>query len=101
MAVERCNWNANKVVNGLTVNGNDVTLYGLFVEHCQGYQTVWNGNGGRDYFYQSEMPYDPPSQAGWSHAGVRGFASYKVGDAVKTHEAWGLGVYCVFVSAPV
>jgi hypothetical protein len=94
-------WNANKNRNGLVVNGDDVTFYGLFVEHCQQYQTIWNGNGGRVYFYQSEMPYDPPSQAAWSHAPVRGFASYKVAEGVTTHEAWGLGVYCVFYRAPV
>jgi hypothetical protein len=94
-------WNANKNLNGLVVNGDDVTLYGLFVEHCQAYQTLWNGNGGRVYFYQSEMPYDPPSQTAWSHDGVMGYASYKVADTVTTHEAWGLGVYCVFYAAPV
>jgi hypothetical protein len=27
---------------------------------------------------------------------VNGWASYKVADAVTTHEAWGLGVYSVF-----
>ena len=89
-------WDLNKNVTGLTVNGDNVTLYGLFVEHCQGYQTLWNGNGGRVYFYQSEMPYDPPSQAAWRQGDVNGFASYKVADEVKTHEAWGLGVYSVF-----
>ena len=94
-------WNANENRNGLIVNGDDVTLYGLFVEHCQEYQTIWNGNGGRVYFYQSEMPYDPPSQEAWSHDGVRGFASYKVGEKVTSHEAWGLGIYCVFYAAPV
>jgi hypothetical protein len=94
-------WDSNKNAHGLIVSGNDVTFYGLFVEHCQNYQTIWNGNGGRVYFYQSEMPYDPPSQSAWSHGNVRGFASYKVGDAVTTHEAWGLGVYCVFYAAPV
>ena len=94
-------WNSNPNRNGLVVNGNGVTLYGLFVEHCQEYQTVWNGNGGRLYFYQSEMPYDPPSQEAWRHDGVNGYASYKVGDTVTEHEAWGLGVYCVFYAAPV
>ena len=89
-------WDLNKNVTGLTVNGNNVTLYGLFVEHCQGYQTVWNGNGGRVYFYQSEMPYDPPSLTAWRQGDVNGYASYKVADGVKTHEAWGLGVYSVF-----
>ena len=86
---------------GLIVNGNDVTMYGLFVEHQQEYQTIWNGNGGRVYFYQSEMPYDPPSQEAWSREGARGYASYKVADTVKTHEAWGLGVYSFFRDAAV
>jgi hypothetical protein len=98
---EGAEWDVNKNRHGLVVNGDDVTIYGLFVEHCQEYQTVWNGEGGRVYFYQSEMPYDPPSQKAWMHEGVRGYASYKVAESVKTHEAWGLGVYCVFWDAPV
>jgi hypothetical protein len=94
-------WTANENANGLVVNGNNVTCYGLFVEHCQDYQTIWNGNGGRVYFYQSEMPYDPPSSESWRHGATNGFASYKVADTVTTHEAWGLGVYCVFHAAPI
>ncbi len=94
-------WTSNPNKHGLIVNGDNVTLYGLFVEHTQEYQTVWNGNGGRVYFYQSEMPYDPPSQEAWKHGEVNGYASYKVADTVTSHEAWGLGVYCVFHSAPV
>jgi len=94
-------WDVNKNANGLIVHGDDVTIYGLFVEHCQEYQTIWNGERGRVYFYQSEMPYDPLSQDAWSHGGTHGYASYKVADHVKTHEAWGLGVYCVFHAAPV
>ncbi|EFM09962.1 coagulation factor 5/8 type domain protein [Paenibacillus curdlanolyticus YK9] len=89
--------------NGLIVNGNDVTMYGLFNEHHSGYQTLWNGNGGRTYFYQSEIPYDPPSQAAWmsSNGTVNGYASYKVADNVTSHEAWGLGVYSFFRDAAV
>ena len=94
-------WTANQNANGLVVNGNNVTFYGLFVEHCQEYQTMWNGNGGRVYFYQSEMPYDPPSVEAWRHGTINGFASYKVADSVTSHEAWGLGVYCVFYAAPI
>ncbi len=82
-------WNSNPNKHGLIVNGDNVTLYGLFVEHTQEYQTLWNGNGGRVYFYQSEMPYDPPSQEAWKHGEVNGYASYKVADSVTTHEAWG------------
>jgi hypothetical protein len=71
----------------------DVTVYGLFVEHYQEFQVVWNGNGGRVYFYQSEIPYDPPDQASYTSApGTNGWASYKVNDGVTRHEAWGLGI---------
>jgi hypothetical protein len=90
-------WDLNTSENGLVVNGNDVTIYGLFVEHHQQFQVLWNGNGGRTYFYQSEIPYDPPNQASYTSApGVNGWASYKVADGVTSHEAWGLGVYSVF-----
>jgi hypothetical protein len=90
-------WTSNLSANGLIVNGNDVTIYGLFVEHHQQYQVLWNGNGGRTYFYQSEIPYDPPDQASWRSApDTNGWASYKVAEGVNRHEAWGLGVYSVF-----
>ena len=90
-------WNSNTGANGLMVNGNDVTIYGLFVEHYQAYQVLWNGERGRVYFYQSEIPYDPPDQPSYtSGPGVNGWAAYKVADRVTTHEAWGLGIYSVF-----
>lgn len=90
-------WELNTSENGLVVNGNEVTIYGLFVEHHQQFQVLWKGNGGRTYFYQSEIPYDPPNQASYTSApGVNGWASYKVADGVTSHEAWGLGVYSVF-----
>jgi hypothetical protein len=89
-------WTNNVSKTGLVVNGKNVTMYGLFVEHFQEFQTLWNGEGGRVYFYQSELPYDPPSPDLWTHAGVAGYASYKVAAAVTTHEAWGLGVYSAF-----
>ena len=89
-------WTVNTAKHGLVVNGKNVTMYGLFVEHFQEYQTMWNGDGGRTYFYQSELPYDPPSQDLWAHDGVAGYASYKVASTVTSHEAWGLGVYSAF-----
>lgn len=92
----RVGWDKNRCANGLIVNGDHVTVYGLFNEHFQEYQTLWNGDNGKVYFYQSEMPYDPPTMDSWKHYGTGGYASYKVADRVKTHEAWGVGVYCVF-----
>jgi len=79
------------------VNGNNVIAYGLFVEHFQGFQTLWNGDGGQVYFYQSEIPYDVPNQGSWRQSnGENGFPSYKVADNVGSHTAKGLGVYCNF-----
>jgi len=89
-------WTINTADTGVVVNGDDVTAYGLFVEHYQKYQVIWNGENGRTIMFQSEMPYDPPNQAAWMHDGINGYASYKVADSVKTHEAWGLGSYCFF-----
>jgi len=50
------------------------------------------------YFYRSKIPYDAPTPASYTSAlGVNGWASYKVADGVTSHEAWGLGVYSVFI----
>ena len=89
-------WNVNTADNGLIVNGSNVTAYGLFVEHYQKYNVIWNGNGGRTYMFQNELPYDPPNQASWMNGSGRGYAAYKVANSVTTHEAWGVGSYCYF-----
>ncbi|MFJ3496677.1 RICIN domain-containing protein [Streptomyces sp. NPDC086091] len=89
-------WNTNTGDTGLIVNGDDVTMYGLFVEHYQKHQTVWNGNGGRTYFYQNEMPYDPPNQAAWMNGSTQGYAAYKVANSVTSHQVYGFGSYCYF-----
>ncbi|MFD1046209.1 coagulation factor 5/8 type domain-containing protein, partial [Kibdelosporangium lantanae] len=91
-------WNINTAQNGLVVNGNNVTFYGLFVEHFQQYNVIWNGNGGRTYFFQNELPYDPPNQGAYMNGSTRGWAAYKVGNNVTSHEAWGLGSYCLFTA---
>jgi hypothetical protein len=86
-------WTRNTADTGLVVNGDDVTATGLFVEHYQKYNVIWNGERGRTVFFQNELPYDAPDQAAWRHGEVNGWAAYKVADRVRTHEAWGLGSY--------
>ena len=86
-------WNTNTGRNGVIVNGDNVTANGLFVEHFQEYNTIWNGENGVTILYQNELPYDPPTQADWMHDGVEGWAGYKVGDGVSTHKLLGGGVY--------
>jgi len=90
-------WTSNTADTGVIVNGDNVTAYGLFVEHYQKYETIWNGNGGTVVFFQNEMPYDPPSQAAWMEAArVDGWAAFKVGDAVTSFHGYGMGSYSFF-----
>ena len=89
-------WNQNTAANGVIVNGDNVLATGLFVEHYQKYQVLWNGENGKTIFFQNEMPYDPPSQAAWQSPTGRGWASYKVADNVRNHELYGGGAYCFF-----
>lgn len=90
---EGVGWDLNTGATGVVVNGDDVTATGLFVEHYQKYNVIWNGERGRTIMFQNELPYDPPNQAAWQHDGVLGWAAYKVSDRVRQHELWGGGAY--------
>ena len=85
-------FNYNVSTNGLIVNGDNVIMYGLAVEHCQGDLVLWNGENGATYWFQSEIPYDLPM--GWNHY------AYHVADNVKKHTGIGLGAY-TFLYQPV
>jgi hypothetical protein len=90
-------WTVNTADTGLVVNGDNVTAYGLFIEHYQRYEVIWNGNGGTDIFLQNEMPYDAPSQAAWMEApGVDGYAAFKVANHITRFSGYGLGSYSFF-----
>ena len=90
-------WTTNTADTGVLVNGDNVTAYGLFVEHFQKYEVIWNGNHGSDVFFQNEMPYDVPSQAAWMEApGVDGYAAFKIADSVTSFAGYGMGSYSFF-----
>ncbi|MFG3585536.1 discoidin domain-containing protein [Streptomyces sp. NPDC047990] len=93
-------WETNRADYGLVVNGDDVLTTGLFVEHFNKYDVLWNGERGRTIFFQNEKAYDVPNAAAITHDGIVGYAAYKVADSVNVHEAWGLGSYCNFTSDP-
>ena len=90
-------WTLNTADTGVVINGDNVTAYGLFVEHYQKYEVIWKGNGGTVIFFQNEMPYDPPSQAAWMTApGVKGWAAFKVANTVTSFSGYGMGSYSFF-----
>jgi hypothetical protein len=90
-------WTVNKADTGVVVTGNNVTAYGLAVEHYQKSEVVWTGQGGTDVFFQNELPYDPPSQSAWNESSTfSGYPAFQVGSAVKTFHGYGMGSYVVF-----
>jgi hypothetical protein len=85
-------WTQNTADTGLIVNGDDVDATGLFVEHYQRYEVLWNGERGSDIFFQNEMPYDVPSQAAWmADAGTLGYPAFTVTDGVQSFTGYGMG----------
>jgi len=90
-------WTVNTADTGVVVTGNDVTAYGLAVEHYQKDEVIWSGQGGTDIFFQNEMPYDPPSQAAWMASPSQdGYPAFLVTPNVTTFQGYGLGSYSFF-----
>jgi hypothetical protein len=91
-------WTVNQADTGVEVTGDNVTAYGLFVEHYQKNEVIWSGQGGTDVFYQNEMPYDPPSQSAWMASKTQdGFPAFLVTGNVKSFQGYGMGSYIVFI----
>lgn len=89
--------NEFRVETGIEVRGDDVTMYGLAVEHANGHQTVWSGERGAVYFYQCELPYGAKQDS----FGDKGFTGYLVTDSVQNHTLAGGGVYSNFRNGEV
>jgi len=90
-------WTDNTASTGVTVNGSNVTAYGLAVEHYQKNEVYWAGQHGTDIFFQNEMPYDPPSQAAWmSGPATDGYPSFVVAPGVTSFAGYGMGSYSFF-----
>jgi hypothetical protein len=90
-------WTSDTATTGVIVNGDDVTAYGLAVEHYQGYETLWNGQGGTVLFFQNENPYEVPDQAAWMASPTQdGYPAFKVGSGVTSFTGYGMGSYSYF-----
>ncbi|MGH3165325.1 MAG: discoidin domain-containing protein, partial [Trebonia sp.] len=90
-------WTGDQAATGLVVNGNNVTANGLAVEHYQQYETIWNGQGGTDLFFQNENPYEVPSQSAWmSSATQDGYPAFYLPNSVTSFTGYGMGSYSYF-----
>jgi hypothetical protein len=94
-------WTYNQGDTGLEVTGNNVTAYGLAVEHYQKNEIIWSGNGGTAVYLQNELPYDAPSQAAWAASPSQpGYPAFLVTNNVQTFNGYGLASYVVFIYTP-
>jgi len=90
-------WRVNVADTGVVVNGDRVTAYGLFVEHYEKYEVIWNGKDGTVIMFQNEMPYDPPSQAAWMVSrAVDGYPALLITHRAVAFEGFGLASYSFF-----
>jgi hypothetical protein len=90
-------WTANVADTGLIVNGDNVTAYGLAVEHYQKNEVIWNGQHGEVIFFQNENPYDPPDQAAWMASPAQdGYPAFLISPRVTSFQGYGLGSYSFF-----
>ena len=91
-------WTSNTASTGVVVTGEDVTAYGLAVEHYQKNEVIWSGQGGTDVFFQNELPYDPPSQSAWMASPAQdGYPAFLVSPGVRTFHGYGMSSYVVFI----
>jgi hypothetical protein len=90
-------WTGDQSPTGLVVNGNNVTSYGLAVEHFQQNEVDWNGQGGTVIFFQNENPYEVPSQAAWmASPSQKGYPAFFVPNSVTSFQGYGMGSYSFF-----
>ena len=81
-----------RVENGIVVNGDDVHIDGLAVEHANGHQTIWKGENGVVNFYQCEFPYGVTDEA----FAKKEYRGYVVDDSVLHHQLNAPGIYSNF-----
>lgn len=90
-------WTGDPAATGVAVGGDDVTAYGLAVEHYQKYETVWSGQHGTVVFFQNENPYEVPDQAAWMASPTQdGYPSFYIPKGVTSFQGYGMGSYSYF-----
>jgi hypothetical protein len=89
-------WTSNPCLNGIIVNGSRCITYGAQVEHNQQHNVIWNGDAGRMYFYQNELPYDVSTQSQFKDGNKNGWSSIYVAPGVSTFAGYSLGIYSYF-----
>jgi hypothetical protein len=90
-------WTGDPADTGVIVDADNVSAYGLFVEHYQKTQTIWDGEHGFVLFFQNENPYEVPSQSAWmANPHQNGYPAFLVTGDVHSFSGYGMGSYSFF-----
>ena len=90
-------WTGDTADTGAVIGGDNVTAYGLAVEHYQKYETLWTGQHGTVIFFQNENPYEVPDQAAWMATPTQdGYPAFYIPKSVTSFQGYGMGVYSYF-----
>ena len=82
---------------GLLVNGANVLATGLFVEHYQQYQVLWNGENGQDHLLPERDAVRRAEPGRLDQRQRQRMGRVQGGrQRARTTRAWGLGSYCFF-----
>ena len=85
-------WTVNTADTGVIVNGDNVTAYGLFVEHYQKYEVIWNGQNGTGDLLPERDAVRPAEPGGVDGApgvaGLRRLQGRRRRDAASAATAW-------------
>jgi len=82
---------------GVAVDADNVSAYGLFVEHFLKFETTWSGQHGFVLFFQNENPYEVTDQSAWmANPHQNGYPAFKVNNDVTNFQGYGMGSYSFF-----
>ncbi len=90
-------WTGDQADTGVVVDADNVSAYGLFVEHYQKTETIWSGQHGFVLFFQNENPYEVPDQAAWmANRHQNGYPAFRLTNDVNSFQGYAMGSYSYF-----
>ena len=89
-------WTVNTADTGLIVNGDNVMAYGLFVEHYQKYEVIWNGNDGADDLLPERDALRPAGPGRLDERRHERLRRLQGGGQRDQLQGYGMGSYCFF-----
>ena len=89
-------WTDNAGDTGVVVNGDHVTAYGLFVEHYQKYEVIWNGKAARTSSSRTRCLRRTEEAAWMANPAIDGYPAFLITHRAAGFHGYGMGSYSFF-----